>query len=693
MDGEQTSRHRKNPQDLIERVTDYVVAINRRFEIVMANSLFSNAFSMVPKAPCYQVWKGRQDKCEDCLVEKSFADGKIHHSKETVFMKGGREAQVLVKSTPVKDNRGEIIYVLETATDIEERGDVEEQIKKAGSLDEILSDRLRVLEKSEEKYRTVFERSRDAIFITDADTRIVDINQAGVEILGYDSREEVLALKSVFELFEDPEHLYRFQKKISWEGFVTEFETRFMGKDGRVFDVLITSNVIADGTGENIGNAFIIRDITKIRQTQQEIERRNIRLSTLNAIATTVSSSLELDEVLNSTIDEILEILEPDSMRIYLLDEQREVLHLVAHKGHSTNFIQKTHMKRREVGDGLLGQTVLTGETRVVDNFLRSKDPYVDSFVSEGLQSTIYIPLMSKGKPVGVMSVSTHFAFQFPADYVRFLTAIGSQIGMAVENAYLYEKIKTAYKELQEAQEQVVRSEKLASLGKLSATIAHEINNPLAAVLNYIRLMIKIIKRGGFSEERLDDISRYLDTMETETARCGEIVKNLLAFSRQSKTSMETHDIKEIIDKSLTLIVHDLEIKNIRILKEVDSNLPAVLCDFRQIQHVFLNLLSNSSEAMTQGGTLTVKAHYTESDGFVQICIGDTGRGIAREDLEHIFEPFFTTKEEGKGVGLGLSVVYGIVSRHNGSIDVNSEIGKGTVFKVHLPIAPAAVVS
>ena len=692
MNIENPFNNQKDSQALVESVTDYVVAINRSFQIVMANSLFSNKFSMAPKALCYQVWKNRETKCEDCLVEKSFGDGKVHHSEEVVLMKDGRVAQVVVKSTPVKDNRGEIIYALETATDIVGRKGLEEHLKTAGNLGGILLDRLTMLEKSEEKYRTIFERSRDAIFVTDSDTRITDINQAGVKILGYDTKDEVLALQSVFELFEDPENLYRFQKRVTREGFVTEFETRFIGKQGRAFDVLITSNVIADVAGKNMGNAFIIRDITKIKQAQQEIKRRNIRLSTLNAISMTVSSSLDLNEVLNSTIDEILEILEPDSMRIYLLDEEREVLNLVAHKGHSANFIKKSYMRCRKVGDGLLGQTMLTGETRVVDNFLRSEDPYVDSFVSEGLQSTIYIPLMSKGKPVGVMSVSTHFAFKFPADYVRFLTAIGNQIGMTVDNANLYERIKTAYQDLQEAQEQVIRSEKLASLGKLSATIAHEINNPLAAVLNYIRLMIKIMARGGFTEERLDDISRYLNTMETETARCGEIVKNLLAFSRQSKTTMGTHSIEEIIDRSVTLIAHDLEIKNIRILKEVDSNLPAILCDFRQIQHVFLNLLSNSSEAMAEGGVITVTAKYIESDGFVEIRIADTGRGIPKEDLKNIFEPFFTTKEEGKGVGLGLSIVYGIISRHNGSIDVESEIGKGTEFKVHLPIAHIHVV-
>jgi len=242
-------------------------------------------------------------------------------------------------------------------------------------------------------------------------------------------------------------------------------------------------------------------------------------------------------------------------------------------------------------------------------------------------------------------------------------------------------------KDLEEAQEQVIRAEKLASLGKLAATIAHEINNPLAAVLTYIRLIMKLIALGRFTEERIDNISQYLNTMETETARCGEIVKNLLAFSRQSHLNIKLNNIEEIIEKSLNLVTHDLEIREIQLVKEIESDLPSIQCDFRQIQQVLLNLMSNASEAMTQGGELTVTAKQIEGEDFLEVVISDTGCGIPKEDLKNIFEPFFTTKEEGKGVGLGLSVVYGIITRHNGSIEVESEFNKGSAFKVRLPIA------
>jgi signal transduction histidine kinase len=232
----------------------------------------------------------------------------------------------------------------------------------------------------------------------------------------------------------------------------------------------------------------------------------------------------------------------------------------------------------------------------------------------------------------------------------------------------------------------LMQQDKLASLGKLAATIAHEINNPIAAVLTYIRLMIKLISRNRFSPERLADISRYLTTMESETARCGDIVKNLLAFSRQSKITISSHSITDIIERALTLISHDLKIKEIQLKKSIESNLPKVRGDFRQIQQVLLNLMYNASEAMQKGGILTVTANRSVAvNGFLEIVISDTGCGIAEGDMGSIFEPFFTTKEEGKGVGLGLAVAYGIITQHNGTIAVESELDKGSTFTVRLP--------
>lgn len=680
------SEEQKEYQALLQSVTNYVIAVNRNYQVIMANDLFINKLGARSEGFCYKAWKNRDDKCDDCLVEKSFRDGRVHQNEEAIVLKDGRIAQMLIKSTPVKDDQGKIVYVLETATDITEKKRLQQELKKVkGNLEKIIDARINHLQKSEEKYRTIFERSRDALILTDSNGKIMEINRAGVEILGYRNKEDLLGLTSVKELFKDPEEFYQFQKQAFGEGVVTEFEVRLVGGKRGSFDALITSNVILDLIGRIIGDVIIIRDITKRKKAQQQVEMRNTRLAILNAISMTISNSLDLNEVLNSTIDKIRELLESDSVRIYLLDGKRNVLNLAAHKGLSSEFISKSHIRHREVGTGFLGQAVLACETMVVDNIEASEDPYADLLVKEGLHSTAYIPLVSKGQPLGVMVVSSYSGFKFSANYVDFLTAIGNQIGVAVDNANLYENLKRAYQKLKEAQEQVIRTEKLASLGKLAATVAHEINNPLAAVLTYTRLMMKLMSRGRFTQERLEDIARYLTIMESETARCGEIVKNLLAFSRQPKITVEASSIEELIEKTLVLISHDLEMKNIQLVKEIEPDLPKIKCSSRHIQQALLNLLSNASEAMPEGGTLTVTAKHSKSDGFVETVISDTGCGISEEDLKNIFEPFFTTKEEGRGVGLGLSVVHGIITRHNGSIEIESKPDEGSTFKVRLP--------
>jgi signal transduction histidine kinase len=360
---------------------------------------------------------------------------------------------------------------------------------------------------------------------------------------------------------------------------------------------------------------------------------------------------------------------------------------LAAHRGFSPSFIEKDSMRSRPVGEGLLGKTVLTREARIVDNLLRLDEPYGECMLEEGIKTTVYVPLVLKGEPVGVMCVCSHEPFAFSEDYVDFFEAIGNQIGMAVHNAVLYEETNRTYRELKEVQEQVIRSEKLASLGKLSATIAHEINNPIAAVLTYTKLMMKLVSRGRFSQDRIDDISRYLKTMSSEMTRCGDIVKNLLAFSRQARTEVKAQDIDPIIRRTLDLLSHDLALKEIQLIVNIAPDLAQVKCDFRQIQQALLNLISNASEAMENGGTLTVSAAPAEKSGFMEISIADTGCGISKEDQKSIFEPFFTTKAEGKGVGLGLSVVYGIISNHMGFIEVESETGKGATFRILLPVA------
>ena len=686
MKTKEISHDHKIFETLLESVTDYVVAINKDYQIIMANDLFKNQFGVHPDDYCYKRWKKREERCEDCVVAKSFEDGQAHVTEETVVMQDGRLAQMRIRSVPVKDDRGRVTCVLQTATDITRKKDLEKDLNRPnGRLENALIQRLQDLQKSEEKYRTIFERSRDAILLTDARGKILEVNQAGIEMLGYERKREVLALPSAMDIFESRHELHELQKKLFGQGAVKEFEAAVVGKTGERFDALINSNVIVDASGQITGYVIMIRDITKRKKAREEIRNQNLRLVTLNSISMKVNSSLNLQEVLQGTMDQIIEILQPDSVRIYLLDRKTGVLNLVSHKGLSREFLDMDHVRFRDVGNGRLGQSVQLKTVQVIDNLVHSKDLYVNHLLKEGLRSTLYMPLMSKKEVVGAMCVSSHSPFRFSEDYVKFLESVGWQIGVAIHHAELFEQLKKAYQQLKQAQDQVVQSEKLASLGKLSATIAHEINNPIASVLTYVRLMSKMMGRGQFTEQRREDISRYLATMESEVKRCGDIVKNLLAFARQSELSIRPHGIEDIIDRALSILGHDLSMKEIRVVKDVDKGLPAIPCDFRQIQQVLLNLMSNASESMERNGTLSLRAERSDRDGFMEVSVSDTGCGIPPEHLKDIFEPFFTTKEEGKGVGLGLSVAYGIITRHGGHIHVKSEPGKGSTFTLFLP--------
>lgn len=235
-------------------------------------------------------------------------------------------------------------------------------------------------------------------------------------------------------------------------------------------------------------------------------------------------------------------------------------------------------------------------------------------------------------------------------------------------------------------QTRLLHQDKMMSLGRLAASVVHEINNPLAGILNYVRLMIKIMSRGrDLTRENLEKFQGYLKIVESETERCSKMVSNLLAFSRKSRMEFAQVDVNELLEKCVLLSRHKLTLQNIQIRTDLDPAVPSIQADFNQIQQCMINLIFNAMDAMPDGGTLTLKSSFDPKKQTVQIRVEDTGSGISREHLHNIFDPFFTTKTEGKGLGLGLSTVYGIIDRHKGTITVDSEVGKGTVFRISLP--------
>ncbi|WP_319407970.1 response regulator [uncultured Desulfosarcina sp.] len=235
-------------------------------------------------------------------------------------------------------------------------------------------------------------------------------------------------------------------------------------------------------------------------------------------------------------------------------------------------------------------------------------------------------------------------------------------------------------------QARLLHQDKMMSLGRLAASVAHEINNPLSGILNYIRLMLRAFKKGPLPADRHAQFARYLALVETETDRCSKIVSSLLTFSRRSPVSVGPVSINEILDRSLVLARHRLELGNISLVTRIADHLPEVSGDASQLQQCLLNLIFNAVDAMSDGGTLTLNATSEENAKTVVIQVTDTGIGIRAEDMAHIFEPFYTTKQEGHGIGLGLSTTYGIIDRHGGSLTAASQSGHGSTFEIRLPV-------
>lgn len=245
---------------------------------------------------------------------------------------------------------------------------------------------------------------------------------------------------------------------------------------------------------------------------------------------------------------------------------------------------------------------------------------------------------------------------------------------------FMASSLKERDDELQEqTQRQLIQSEKLASVGRLAAGVAHQINNPLTGVLTYSSLLLR--KKPESDPDRED-----LQVIVDETMRCREIVKGLLEFSRQAEPEKEAVDINSIIENSLSLTRNQALINDVKVITQLSEQLPRIVVDGSQIQEVFLNIILNAIDAMPEGGELRVTSSMMASDQFVQIRFADTGCGIPPEDLDKVFDPFFTTKDASKGTGLGLAVAYGVIEKHHGRIRMESEVGKGTTCIIDLPV-------
>ncbi|MRR18897.1 sensor histidine kinase [bacterium] len=246
-------------------------------------------------------------------------------------------------------------------------------------------------------------------------------------------------------------------------------------------------------------------------------------------------------------------------------------------------------------------------------------------------------------------------------------------------------KVQKKSEELSEAQNELINVERIASLGKLSASVAHEINNPLSGILIYTKLVYKQLANQDITPEKRENMLRQLKLIETETKRCGDIVKGLLDFSSKDQDDFEEKHLNEILQGTYELMMHHIKIANITFLTDLSARSDLIFCSPNQIKQACIAILVNASEAVSEYGEIVIRTKNPDSNT-VRLEISDNGSGISPDDIPHIFEPFFSTKRDARGIGLGLPIVHGIVQNHKGKVEVDSVVGRGTTVSIILPL-------
>jgi PAS domain S-box-containing protein len=532
---------------------------------------------------------------------------------------------------------------------------------------------------AEERYRLLFEQVQEGVFVSTPQGRILECNQAFANMLGYQHREEVLELDIAQEMYESLERRQSFCALMNERGFVRNYEVDLRRKDGTILHALENSFATRDAAGNIDRYQGFLLDVTEKRQAEDAIRRRNRELHALNAIAVITAQSFDLDEILNTALRHVVDIFAAQTGAAYLMDNSN-VLHRRAGYGQrapSANadialppeFLQRIRDTRVEV----VTEAELNDMPEVISEYVRS----------EGLRRWIWVIMRTNEVAVGLLGIASREERRFSETDQHLMVAIARQLATTIEKVRLYEETCRAYENLRRTQEQLLQSEKMSAIGQLISGVAHEINNPLTAILGYAQLL----ENEGLSARALDFVGKLFK----QAQRTQRLVQNLLSFARQRKPEKKQVDIRQVLDDTLALRDFDLKLHDIKVSCDVAPDLPAVIADAHQMEQVFLNVINNAADAMlehTQEGTLSVKS-YAQS-GHVCIEFRDSGPGI--REPKKVFDPFYTTKGVGKGTGLGLSICYGIVKEHGGDIVALNSPEGGALFRILLPACSSAPV-
>ncbi len=484
------------------------------------------------------------------------------------------------------------------------------------------------LKETEQDYKRLFEHVGSGVYVSSKEGKFIDVNKALVDMLGYEDKQSLLRIDLLRDLYVKPEDRKRFQELIEKECRVIDYEVDFKRKDKTTIPVLLTSHVRYDQEGNIVGYEGITVDLSHRKQMEKEVKETrdfliNIIQSSPNAV---MASDLKGKIILwNRGAENILGYRSEDVIGKLSISE-------VYPPGMYNRVMEM--MRSPEYGK--------PGELRYFPILFKRKD-------GESVEGSVSASIIYDENQNEMASVA-------------ILVDLSERLAME--------------RKLHRTQEQLLQSEKLAAMGRLVSQVAHELNNPLYGIMNTLELMKTEIP----PENRR---RKLLDMSLSETVRLADMLKKMLSFSKPDQEERAVVDINVLLDEILLLYEKRLFENTIKLIRSYAKDPCPVYASKNQLRQVFLNMISNATDAMPDGGALTVKT--TVDPDQVKIIFSDTGVGVKKENIDKIFDAFYTTKDSVKGVGLGLSVCYGFIIDHGGDIKVESEPGQGATFTIILP--------
>jgi PAS domain S-box-containing protein len=592
---------------IFDAMLDGVYLIDASFNVEYMNDVMAQNFGKGIGRNCYQIIYGREEVCPWCRAKEVFGGKTVRWEQ---YVQNLAQTYDVIEF-PLKNSDG-TISKLSIYRDITARKRREEELKV-----------------SEEDYKRLFENVRSGIYVSTKEGKFLNANQALLDMLGYESKEEFLKINIATDLYLNPEDRRKWQEMIERDGYVKDYEVDFKRKDGKAISVLHTAHVLYDQHGKVIGYEGMNVDQSQRKKMERDLKEAydfldKIIKSSPNAImATDMKGNIIIwnsgaEETLGYKAEEVIGKM--NISKIYPEGMAKEVMKM---------------MRSPEYGG--------VGKCRSYPMVhVRRDGKIVEGHLSAGI---IYD---SQGKEI-------------------------ASVGIFVD---LKERLDMERK-LIETQEKLLHSEKLAAMGRLTSQIAHELNNPLYGIMNTLELLKTEVSPQ--SKRR-----KVLDMALSETVRLTELLRKMLSFSKPDEEEKQPTDVNAILDEILLLVGKQLRENSIRLFSSFVDELGEVYASRNQLRQVFLNMINNAREAMPDGGTLTVKTLAKGDNVYIEIT--DTGIGIREENMDKIFDAFFTTKDSLKDIGLGLSVCYGFIKEHGGDIRVSSKWGSGTTFSIRLPI-------